>query len=193
MAQAIVLLVVESMCASLAVLAFFGLGLARLHGRAGIRREGLLPGARAPRWRLRDVEGVVHSTPAAHWQLLVFTDHSLREFPGVVSGLRALVSGEGAPEALVVTRARPEFVHQTLAMLDLDLPAIPVTDTFYTRHNVRVMPFATFIDPEGVVRAAGLVNVHDTVLRMWEIAQVRPATGSNAAMLARPRDQESAA
>ena len=49
------------------------------------------------------------------------------------------------------------------------------------------MPFVIVLDPAGVVRASGLVNRHETVLRMWEIAQVlaaprnTPATGAGLA------------
>ncbi len=174
MAQAIALVVAESVGLFLAALAFIGFGIARLGGRLGLHREGLSPGARSPRWSQPDLDGTVRAPGTGRWQLLLFADHSLCEFPGAVSGLRALVSEESV-EVLLVTRTRPEVVREAVATLRLDVPIIPVAETFYHRHNVRVMPFVIVLDPAGVVRASGLVNRHETVLRMWEIAQVLAA------------------
>ena len=167
-----------ALCAA-AVLAVLGAAHVYLSGPEAIERDGLARGRRAPRWSLADSAGTVHhSPPARPLQLVVFADHSLKSFPSVLDGLRELI-GRGDPdlEVVVLLRQRNDLAEPLLRMLlpqtpGLDgVPVLTGTPALYAAYNVRVGPFAVFVDAAGQVRASSLVN-HD-----WQLGKLRQLAG----------------
>jgi hypothetical protein len=163
-----------------AVLAFFGIAHVRLSGADAIQRDGLAPGRRAPRWSLTDAGGTVHtSPPAAPLQLVLFADHSLRSFPSVADGIRdLLVSGAQLEIVLLLRQASPMAV-PALAELGLDGVAVLTgTPALYGAYNVRVGPFAMFVDSAGLIRASSLVNYAWQIAKLHQLAQLPVAASS---------------
>ena len=111
------------------------------------------------------------SPPSRPLQLVIFGDHSLRSFPSVVDGVRALLADPAdpdRPEIVILTRGPAEHSAPALRQLGLDgIPVVTGSPRLYGRYNVRVMPFAIFVDSAGLVRASSLVN-HD-----WQLAKLR--------------------
>jgi hypothetical protein len=144
-----------------AVFALLGVGQIALSGADAIERDGLPRGQRAPRWSLTDSTGIIRNSPSDRpLQLIVFADHSLKSFPSVVAGLREL----SGIEVVILTRGQSGGIGQ----LGLgDIPVLAGSAALYGAYNVRVMPFAIFVDSAGLVRASSLVN-HD-----WQIAKLR--------------------
>jgi hypothetical protein len=172
------------LCAA-AVLAILGAAHVYLSGPEAIERDGLARGRRAPRWSLADSAGTVHhSPPARPLQLVVFADHSLKSFPSVLDGLRELIARDDPElEVVVLLRQRNDLAEPLLRMLlarPADLPQTPSLDivpvltgtpALYAAYNVRVGPFAVFVDSAGQVRASSLVN-HD-----WQLDKLRQLAG----------------
>jgi hypothetical protein len=174
-----------------AALAVLGTAQVQLSGPAAIEHDGLAPGRPAPRWSLPDAAGLQRqSPPAAPLQLVIFADHSLKSFPSVVDGLRELIArGDPDLEVVVLLRQRNELAEPLLRMLlaqpappagPADLPQTPSRDgvpvltgtpALYAAYNVRVGPFAIFVDAAGQVRASSLVN-HD-----WQLGKLRQLAG----------------
>ncbi|HEX3493369.1 MAG TPA: hypothetical protein VHU92_28785 [Streptosporangiaceae bacterium] len=187
-----------------AVLAVLGTAHVYLSGPEAIERDGLARGRQAPRWSLADSAGVVHrSPPARPLQLVIFADHSLKSFPSVVDGLRSLLPPAGGAggiggsppldgtarrdpglEIVVLLRQRNDLAEPLLRMIGLDgVPVLTGTPSLYAAYNVRVGPFAIFVDADGQVRASSLVN-HD-----WQLAKLHQVAGLPIAAgeTARPR------
>jgi hypothetical protein len=153
-----------------AVLAVLGTAHVYLSGPEAIERDGLARGRQAPHWSLADSAGVVHrSPPARPLQLVIFADHSLKSFPSVVDGLRELIARrDPGLEIVVLLRQRNDPAEPLLRMIGLDgVPVLTGTPSLYAAYNVRVGPFAIFVDADGQVRASSLVN-HD-----WQVAKLR--------------------
>lgn len=143
------------------VFGLLGVGQIALSGADAIERDGLARGQRAPRWSLTDSAGVVRtSPPASQLQLIMFADHSLKSFPSVIAGLRELTE-PGDVEIVILTRGR----HASDSLGGITV--VVGSAALYGSYNVRVMPFAIFVDSAGLVRASSLVN-HD-----WQIAKLR--------------------
>ncbi len=157
------------LCAA-AVLGLLGIGQLALSGSDALERDGLPRGGRAPAWSLSDAGGITRtSPPACPLQLIMFADHSLKSFPSVVAGLRALRALRAAAELEIVLLTRGPKPGAAEALAQLGLGGIPVlagSPAIYADYNVRVMPFAIFVDSAGVVRASSLVN-HD-----WQVAKL---------------------
>lgn len=149
------------------VFGLLGVGQIALSGADAIQRDGLARGQRAPRWSLTDSAGVVRtSPPASRLQLIVFADHSLKSFPSVIAGLRELEPGD--VEVVILTRGRHPGAAALIGQLGLGgITVVGGSAALYGDYNVRVMPFAIFVDSAGLVRASSLVN-HD-----WQIAKLR--------------------
>jgi len=164
-------------CAAVLVLAallgFFGIAHVRLSGPDAIERDGLAPGVRAPTWSIADSAGAVHTSPPVRpLQLVLFADHSLKSFPSVVDGLRELLA-EGGPLEVVLMLRQPNPVAEPL-LRELGLGSIAVltgSSALYADYNVRVGPFAIFVDSDGLVRASSLVNYS------WQVAKLRQLAG----------------
>jgi hypothetical protein len=155
------------------VLALFGVTHASMSGAEAIERDGLAPGIHAPVWLLTDSTGkVVRSPPRASLQLIMFTDHSLKSFPSVVDGLREVMAEERL-EIVVLTRRRNELAEPTLRLIGLDgIPVVTGSPSLYAAYNVRVTPFAIFVDSAGRVRASSLVNHAWQVTKLLQLADL---------------------
>jgi hypothetical protein len=166
-AAAIGFIVIAVIFCVAAVFCSLGVGQIALSGADAIERDGLARGQRAPCWSLADSRGAVRtSPPGSQLQLIVFADHSLKSFPSVVAGLREL-SHRGDVEIVILTRGRREGADALIGQLGLGRIAVLAgSAALYGRYNVRVMPFAIFVDSAGLVRASSLVN-HD-----WQIAKL---------------------
>jgi hypothetical protein len=156
-----------------AVLALFGVTQVSMSGAEAIERDGMAPGVRAPAWSLPGSAGyTVSSPPRTPLQLIMFTDHSLQSFPSVVDGLREVTAREGL-ETVVLTRGRNDLAEPVLRMIGL--PGIPVvtgSPSLYAAYNVRVTPFAIFVDSAGRVRASSLVNYDWQVTKLLQLANL---------------------
>jgi hypothetical protein len=155
------------------VLALFGVTHVSMSGAEAIERDGLAPGVRAPVWSLADSAGkVTRSPPRAPLQLIMFTDHSLKAFPSVVDGLREVMAQEWL-EIVVLTRRRNELAQPVLRSLGLDgIPVLTGSPSLYAAYNVRVIPFAIFVDSAGRVRASSLVNEAWQVTKLLQLADL---------------------
>ena len=154
-----------------AVFGWLGIGQIALSGSDAIERDGLARGRRAPSWSLTDSAGAeLHSPPVGCLQLVMFADHSLKSFPAVVAGLRALRDREPAADLdiVVMTRGPAAGAAGVLSELGLaDLPVVGGSAKLYASYNVRVMPYAIFVGSDGVVHGSSLVNFD------WQLAKLR--------------------
>lgn len=176
-AQGFAFVAFASLLILLTVLAIVRVGLLRLESPLGIMRDSLPLGAVAPTWRLPDLAGHARGTPTGTWQLLVFADHSLREFPELVEGIKELRRREPGLEVLMLPSKHPDLAAQTAVAMGLDIPVVPVDRDFYWRHNVRVMPFFLVLDPDGVVRSGGLADDQDGFSIIWRLSKLPPRPG----------------
>jgi hypothetical protein len=116
--------------------------------------------------------------PGGRWQLLVFADHSVREFPGLVEGIGELRAAEAELEALLLPNRQPDLAAEAIAVMGLDIPVVGVDRDFYRRHRVRVMPFVLVLDPTGAMRAGGLANDAERLWMIWQLSQVPVRPGA---------------
>lgn len=157
---------------ALVLLAIMRTGFARLGSSIGIARDGFPPGKAVPSWSLPDLEGHLRVTPAGeHWQLLVFANRSLVAFPDLIAGMHHLAQTVQELEVLILSYESKEDCEVTAQGLELQVPMVPVDRAFYDRFRVRVMPFAFFLDPHGIVRWVGLVNTEALLFHAWRMAQ----------------------
>jgi|HubBroStandDraft_1064217.scaffolds.fasta_scaffold25430_2 hypothetical protein len=178
-ANAILFAIIAIILCAAAVLGWLGIGQIALSGSDALARDGLARGQRAPAWALIDSAGAARSSPpAGPLQLIVFADHSLKSFPSVVSGLRDLCDqeagnqGTGELDVVIMTRGASESAVAVLGQLGLGgIPVLTGSPALYADYNVRVMPFAIFVDSAGLVRASSLLN-HD-----WQVAKLRQIGG----------------
>jgi hypothetical protein len=156
-----------------AALALFGVTHASMSGAEAIERDGLATGIHAPVWSLVDSTGkVVRSPPRTPLQLIMFTDHSLKAFPSVVEGLREVMAQERV-EIVVLTRRRNELAEPVLRLIGLDgISVLTGSPSLYAAYNVRVTPFAIFVDSAGQVRASSLVNHAWQVTKLLQLADL---------------------
>jgi hypothetical protein len=169
---AILFVVIAAILCAACVLGLLGVGQLALSGPDAIERDGLARGRPAPSWALPDTDGRMRTSPPERsLQLIVFADHSLRSFPSVVAGLRAMRDDPADAQALemmILTRGVAEHSREPLTELGLDgIGVVTGSPRLYGRYNVRVMPFVIFIGPDGLVRASSLVNED------WQIAKLR--------------------
>ena len=156
-----------------AVLALFGVTHVSMSGAEAVERDGLAPGMPAPVWSLVDSTGkVVRSPPRTPLQLIMFTDHSLKAFPSVVDGLREVMAQERL-EIVMLTRRHNELAEPVLRLLGLDgISVLTGSPSLYAAYNVRVTPFAIFVDSAGRVRASSLVNEAWQVTKLLQLADL---------------------
>jgi hypothetical protein len=157
---------------ALVLLAIMRTGLARLGSSIGIARDGFPPGKMVPPWSLPDIDGHLHVTPAGdHWQLLVFANRALVAFPELIEGMHHLAQADRELEVLILSNEDKGHNIVTAEGLDLQIPIVTVDAAFYDRFRVRVMPFAFFLDPRGIVRWVGLVSTENQLFHAWRMAQ----------------------
>ncbi|WP_157254436.1 peroxiredoxin family protein [Nonomuraea typhae] len=160
----------------MALLAIIEIGKQGMLGHQGVERDGLRSGTRAPAWQAVDLDGRVHVSPApGRWQVLVFADHSLREFTEVVEGLRAL-DARGGVELLILARRYAAAMVGVLPELGVPCPVVLVDPAIYHRYNVRVMPFVVIVDPAGRIAVSSLVNQQWQLARLCQLAGVHERT-----------------
>jgi len=154
------------LCAAV-IFGWLGIGQIALSGSDAIERDGLARGQRAPSWSLTDIAGAErHSPPVQDLQLVVFADHSLKSFPSVAAGLRAIRDCE--LDIVILTRGQAAGAVAVLAELGLaDLPVVAGSAKLYASYNVRVMPYAIFVGSDGLVHGSSLVNFD------WQLAKLR--------------------
>jgi hypothetical protein len=160
------------------MVAFLTVGQLRLAGSAGLRGDGLRPGSRPPRWSAVDHRGRRQGVPSetGRWQMLLFADHSLQAFPLLVDGVRQVRREPEGPDVIVVTpEATAQVAREAITELGLDVPVVAVPPRVYHQYNVRVMPWAFFVDPGGTVWASSLLNLQWQVQKLEAIARARAA------------------
>lgn len=174
MISAIVFIIVAVLLCVAAVLALFGVTQVALSDPAAIQHDGLHRGLAAPAWSLPDSSGrIVHSPPSKPFQLIVFTDHSLKSFPSVVDGLKVLAGETADLDIIVLLREDNSAAVGVLSVLGLgDFPVVAGKPSLYGRYNVRVTPFVIFIDSAGRVRASSLVNHEWQLMKLWRLTNV---------------------
>ncbi len=169
-ALGVTFLSVELLLIALVLLAIVRTGFARLGSAIGIARDGFPPGTKAPPWSLPDLEGHLRVTPAGdHWQLLIFVNRALVGFPELIAGMHQLA--RAAHELEIVILSSEDHADNTVTAqgLDLQVPIVTVDQAFYDRYRVRVMPFAFFLDPHGLVRWVGLLNSEAELFHAWRM------------------------
>jgi hypothetical protein len=173
MISAVLFVAVAVVLCGAAALAILGTAHVYLSGPEALEHDGLSRGLRAPGWSLPDSAGVVHrSPPSRPLQLVIFADHSLKSFPSVVDGLRDLLDRDPQLEVVVLLRGRNDLAEPLLRMLGLDGASVLTgSPALYAGYNVRVGPFAIFVDSAGQVRASSLVNYD------WQLAKLRQLAG----------------
>jgi hypothetical protein len=171
-AQAIAYVALATVFVLFSCLGFITLGTARLQSFLGIFRDGLAPGSRAPGWKLRAIDGRMFSTPSGGpWQVLMFVNHAIVEFPTVVPTLRNLLGDVSNLEVLILSQTDPMLTHSACLPLGLDVPVIYAGPAIYGKYNVRVMPLAFVVDGHGFVLAVGLANSGEAVDAIWRAAR----------------------
>lgn len=169
-ALGVIFLGMEFVCIALVLLAIVRTGLARLGSAVGIARDGFPPGTVAPPWSIPDLEGHLRVTPAGdHWQLLVFANRALVAFPELIAGMHHLARDAQDLEVVILSDEDQVSNEITAQGLDLQIPIVAVEQAFYQRYRVRVMPFAFFLDPSGIVRWVGLVNSEHELFHAWRM------------------------
>ncbi len=157
---------------ALVLLAIVRTGFARLSSPIGIARDGFPPGKPVPSWSLPDLEGHLRVTPTGdHWQLLIFANRSLVAFPDLVAGMHHLAQTVHELEVLLLSNENREECAVTVQGIDLQVPVVSVDPVFYDHFRVRVMPFAFFLDPRGIVCWVGLVNSEAELFHAWRITR----------------------
>jgi len=181
-ALAIGFVVIATILIAAALLALLRVAHLMLSGADALERDGLARGARAPSWSLTGPAGTAHgSPPAGPLQLIVFADHSLKSFPSVVAGLRALL-GDSDLEIVILARGPGEPSSLALAQLGLaDVPVVAGSPRLYANYNVRVMPFVIFVDSAGLVRGSSLVNHDWQLVKLRQVAAIPPGDDENPA------------
>jgi hypothetical protein len=147
---------------------------------AGSERDGLPIGERAPAFDCTLInqgrDGPTRFEPRGHWSLLLFAD------PGCASCETALQALEQlAPTVAhtlhiqVVTSAQPA---QIMAVELFNSTSFAISRV---RHDVgpglyraRVTPFAFLIDPEGIIRAKGIVGNERSLRNLVRKADSQP-------------------
>lgn len=169
-------LVILCLMLVLGALAVVAIGNLRLNSSAGIVNDGLDPGVRAPTWHAVDITGNTRPSPnRSCWQLLLFADHCLKDFPDTVAGIRALEAAQSESlEILILIRRQPDLARAVMDSLEIGSSIVPVTDQTYQQYNVRVMPFAVFVDNTGTIRNSGLVSTRGTLESMRALAKAIP-------------------
>jgi hypothetical protein len=140
-----------------------------------IMDDGMARGAAAPTWALADSSGVVVRSPpeSKPFQLIVFADHSLKSFPSVAQGLLDLLRTTSELEIAILIRHPSDLAETIFRVLGLgQIPVLIGSSALYRRYNVRVIPFAIFVDSERRVRASSLVNSARQVEQLWRLANV---------------------
>ena len=108
--------------------------------------------------------------------MLLFTDHSLGAFPSLLPAFDRPGGDRDQSEVVVLARASSaQRAVAAMQRLGLELPVVGVPDRLYGRHNVRVMPWAMFVDAGGTIWGSSLVNESWQIEKLGVIARARAA------------------
>jgi methylamine dehydrogenase accessory protein MauD len=137
------------------------LGSILLGGREAIERDGLSIGAPAPSFEAVALDGSVVRSDSyrGRWLALVFAAPTCRICHAMLPDLAVLaekVTGEA--DVLLLVRSTAEVAREMHVHAPVEVLAIGehgVAD----QYRVRVSPYVQIVDPRGVIRARGLVNV----------------------------------
>lgn len=157
--------------ATMAVVGLITLAQLGTAGSRGVRRSGLRPGSPVPALRGLDHTGTAFSVPrTGNYQLLLFADHSLKEYPTLIAGLIGLRHTSPKLEVLVISR-HPALTLAYMSDMPIFARIVAATAETYRAYNVRVMPFVIFSSPSGRVLASSLVNYDWQLTKLWAVAR----------------------
>lgn len=151
------------------------LGHIRLDSRLGLVRDGLPAGTPAPTWTRADTTGTEQQSPGSTAQVLVFTDHSLTEFPELAAGLREI--SKERLQALILTSKDPALTDAVARTYGVAIPIVAGHD-LYARYRVRVVPFAIVVLESGAVGASAYVNSEESLRELVVRATSRESLGA---------------
>lgn len=138
------------------------LGSMLLGTRDAIERDGLEPGTVAPEFEATDPNGqrVALAEMLGKWLVLIFAYPSCRICRSMLPSLAELDSRlGGAAKLIVLLRASSEDAALYASELKSAVPMFAIGQHGVAeRYRVRVSPFVHVVDPDGIVRAKGLVN-----------------------------------
>ena len=173
MALAVLFIVAAGFSLLLAALAILRLAALRLESPLGRRRDGLMQGSDAPRWRLIDSAGALREVPGRRGlQVLLFADHAIVAFAPLAARLERLHQEDPDLEVVMVSRSDLETTIVACEEVGLDLPIVAVEDRFYRLHNVWVVPHILFLDQRGKVLVAGNAAEATGLISMWRHARM---------------------
>jgi hypothetical protein len=169
----ILFIVIAVLLCAAAIMAVFGVTHLAMSGSEAVERDGLHRGTPAPRWSRPDAAGRLRSSPpASGFQLIVFGDHGLKSFPELIAGIAGLLT-ESDLEVIILPREKDNITVPLLSLLGLESATVVAgSPSLYGRYNVRVTPFAIFVDPEGRIRGSSLVNHGWQLTKLWQLARV---------------------
>lgn len=155
-----------------------GVGTIFLNTREGINRDGLPLGSQTPDLVATDASGRQRSFGEfrGRWLVLIFASPTCQICLKLVPELQDLRADLGADvEVLVALRADGPEVASEYERLTLGAaPVLAVgTRAASDKYKVRVSPFVNVVDPDGVLRAKGLVNSIDNVDHLMYEAGIR--------------------
>ncbi len=159
------------------VLLLRGAGMMFLGTREGISRDGLPIGRTAPPFKALDshARSISLDDYRGSWVVMIFAATSCEICWRLIPELRGLrESLAGAAEVVIMLRDDVHAVAEYAKAAGDDVPIVAIGRRGVVQaYKVRVSPFAHVVDPDGVVRAKGLVNDVEHVEHLLYEAGVR--------------------
>lgn len=158
-----------------------------LNTRSGVSRDGLPLGTRAPAFTARTARGTTMTVPAndGRWRALFSVSAACEECYAAMPGLAEL-QAELDEQLRVVMLLPVEADELPDIPLLRDSPidvAIVGREGLRKQYRIRVMPFMHVVDPDGIVRAKGVVRNRERLEHLLDEA------GMQHALLTRHSDQ----
>lgn len=148
----------------------------------GSERDGLPIGEKAPAFDYIPVNhNIDHSInsdtrfdPHGKWSLLLFADPGCVSCQTAVSALERLTPTLRETQILVATSAEAPVIAAVEAFRDASVPVSHVAREVLSRmYHTLSTPFAYVIDPEGVIRAKGIMGDEDALRKLLQQAGQR--------------------
>ena len=133
----------------------------------GSERDGLPIGEKAPAFDYISVNHVngfnlnvePRFDPHGKWSLLLFADPSCVSCQTAVSSLERLAPALKGTQVLVATTAEPDVIAAVEQFKSASVPVSRVAREVPSRaYHTLTTPFAYLIDPEGIIRAKGIMG-----------------------------------
>lgn len=146
----------------------------------GTEREGLSIGEKAPSFDYTPVNqsnnAPTHFEPRGRWSLLVFADPGCVSCQNTLLALERLMPKLGqAIHVLVVTTAEPAQIAAVDAFRSASCDICRIrSDVSYKLYRTSVTPFGYLIDPEGMIRARGIVVDEASIRKIVSKADRKP-------------------